>query len=140
MPADQDLIAEGRARLAASQLQALLHRDLGCVVERQINGQHRDVNAALIVWALNHLPTLLDALEAAQRPPLGNAAGRCRATTVDPIDQVGRCLWCELPDGHAGKHHAERPQWAPTDVGGFMAAEPVLVDWPDTPDLREVQP
>lgn len=70
-------------------------------------------------------------LEAAQRPPLGYAAGRCCATFVDPTDAVGRCLWCELPDGHVGKHHAEREQLLPTPIAGVMMAEPLLVDWAD---------
>jgi hypothetical protein len=94
-------------------------------------------DAELITRMRNNLPALLDALEAAQRPAL-----RCQATTVDPTDAVGHCLWCELPDGHAGKHHAERPQWVPTGVEGFMTAEPLLVDWPDAEasEVREVQP
>lgn len=72
--------------------------------------------------AVMDVPALLDALEAARY-----AAGRCRATTtIDRTDREGRCVsegpcvWCELPDGHAGKHHASIPQ---------SELPPVAVDW-----------
>lgn len=54
MPADHDLIAEGQAKLAASELFPLMHRDLGRIVELQLTGEHRDANAALIIWWLNY--------------------------------------------------------------------------------------
>lgn len=63
---DRDLISEGREKLADAELIALLHRDLGRVVEAQIDGEWREGNAALIVWALNNLPAVLDQLEQAR--------------------------------------------------------------------------
>ncbi|MFI7191436.1 hypothetical protein ACIBQ0_17015 [Nocardia nova] len=48
---------------------------------------------------------------------------RCQATTASPLIGDRRSLWCELPAGHAGMHHAAVPQ------PGFPATE---VDWDDT--------
>ena len=45
---------------------------------------------------------------------------RCQATTASPLIGDRRSLWCELPAGHAGMHHAAVPQ------PGFPATE---VDW-----------
>lgn len=47
---------------------------------------------------------------------------RCQATTASPLIDDRRSLWCELPAGHAGMHHAAVPQ------PGFPATE---VDWDD---------
>lgn len=69
---DRDLIAEGREKLAMSSLVPLMAKDLGIVVEAQVaDAAWRHENAALICWLLTNAPTLLDALEVAQRPPLG---------------------------------------------------------------------
>lgn len=84
---DRDLIAEGRAldtaatpppwfnvgndlvggRCIRTEL-AVPSADYGRTLVDLIAG---DSDAALIVWMRNNLPALLDALEAAQRPPLG---------------------------------------------------------------------
>lgn len=53
-------------------------------------------------------------------------AERCQETIVDPTDSIGRASWCELPDGHAGRHHAEIPQ---------PGHPPATLDWEAaTPD------
>jgi hypothetical protein len=52
---------------------------------------------------------------------------RCQTTTASPLIDDRRSLWCELPAGHAGMHHAAVPQ------PGFPATE---VDWDDTEEAR----
>lgn len=51
---------------------------------------------------------------------------RCQTTTVDPNGD-GKSVWCELPHGHAGKHHAELPS-ADDDV------VPPTMDWSGPPE------
>lgn len=64
-----ELIAEGRAKLAFSQLHPLIASDPRTVVSAQISITPAGIaNADLIVWALNHLGELLDLVEETQRP------------------------------------------------------------------------
>jgi hypothetical protein len=58
------------------------------------------------------------------------AAVRCQATTSTTgvlVNDPGRTVWCELPNGHAGRHHGTIPQPGHPDA---------TVDWPI---LTEVQ-
>ncbi|TLF74083.1 hypothetical protein [Nocardia cyriacigeorgica] len=63
----EDLITDGREKLAAAQLIPLLSRDLSIVVRYQLESAAGAENAALIVWLLNHAGELLDELDKARR-------------------------------------------------------------------------
>ncbi len=83
-----ELIAEGRAKLAAARIHPLLALDLRTVVSAQLNIDPGGIaNAELIVWALNHLGELLDLVEATQHPAQsvdGSAVSTARAIEIGP--------------------------------------------------------
>lgn len=50
--------------------------------------------------------------------------GLCQANASYPLINADHVVWCSLPHGHVGRHHAEIPQ------PGFP---PAKLDWMDRP-------
>ncbi|BAD56351.1 hypothetical protein [Nocardia farcinica] len=60
---------------------------------------------------------------------------RCQATTIDPRDDRAVAVWCELPSGHAGMHHADlRPEHPHLPL--LTNVVPTL-DWPNSEPAAE---
>lgn len=132
MPADRDLIAEGREKLAAAtpgpwtvhepepewywvwrqdklpNWGGVLEPRQGCadhgggaiggaIATDNKDSEQERADADLVAWMRNNLPALLDALEAAQRPPLGYLAVNTRSEVV-----LTKGYWGTLAEATAG--------------------------------------
>lgn len=94
----------------------------------RVASDHREQNLNDYQEAAERLAAFLGT-ETGTRPAAAPQS-RCQTTTAIAVwDGVadGRSIWCELPDGHVGKHHATVPQ---------PGNEDATVDWGNPPTER----